>query len=171
MVKSLVDQIKLLLNVFRLLFQILVEWDTISDWPLFVSKQLFYSLSLPTRILSGNTACDLFLIGLPHLATKEFILPLLTFKRDICRKSWRHQLMTNIKLAPPISIRCVLPYQAETQSFHTIVIRTISLTHHMRLWREVSVMISCDRLLCCRSCYGDSCQVMLLLSSCCQSGL
>ncbi len=37
------------------LFQILVVLDTTSDRPQWVSRQPFYNLGMPTRILTGNS--------------------------------------------------------------------------------------------------------------------
>ncbi len=49
-------------------------WDTISDWPLYVSQQLFYSRSMPTRIFTGNTAYEYLSWACHTSTTKKFIL-------------------------------------------------------------------------------------------------
>ncbi len=44
----------------------------ISDWPLYVSQQLFYSQSMPTRIFTGNNAYEYSYWACHTSTTKEF---------------------------------------------------------------------------------------------------
>ncbi len=71
------------------LFQILVTWVIISDWPRLASWQHFYIRGLPTKKLQATVPTSL---STSH-TLQIFIQSCLSFKRTgACGKSWSHYL-------------------------------------------------------------------------------
>ncbi len=117
-VKSLADQIKLLSNVYRLLFQILVVWDTISDWPYRLVNNSFIVRACPKN-LHCQHCLRIILCGLATPAAKKYILSIVDHQRTgAWRMSWSHRFMTQYKSALCHPLWRAFPRQSEIQSFH-----------------------------------------------------
>ncbi len=117
-VRSPVAQIKLLSKWYRLLFQILVVWDTISDWPRRLVGNSFIVRACPQESSLATLLMNILLgPATPQQQWNSFVFH--------CRpsnargKSWCHWFMAQYKSAPCHLLWCALACQVKTQSFHT----------------------------------------------------